>query len=301
MKSARFFITAVACLMAGALTASAQTDQKKQTFESFTSISITGDFDVTLTPDKEYTVTVTTDEALLPYVQVSVISRGLDISLAKLPKELRKKFKGKNAPSYKVAITAPEISSISLDDNVVLTAAAEIPARSLSVNLSGKSQIKKLECDVDGKASVVLGKNAAADVTLSADQLSVTASGSSSIRVTYDVAGFVALSAKNSALISTSGDSESVNITAEGSAKLSLSGTATDLLDVTGGGSASIDALHLAVPKAKVVLTGATLIEAATDALSMDLSGRSTLIFDKNPDLAIVSIKTSSVSHYSIR
>lgn len=290
------------CLMAGSLSASAQTDQKKQSFESFNSITINGDFDVTLTPDKEYTVSVTTDQALLPYVEVSVLSRNLDISVGKLPKELRKAFKGKSAPGYKIVITAPEISAISLDGNVVLTASAEMTARkNLSVTLGGKSQIKRLECDVDGKASVAMSKNATAELILSAEQLSIASSGSSALRVTYDVTGFVAMNAKNSALISATGESEDVTVVADGSAKLSISGTADGLLDVTGDGSASIDALHLAVKKAKAVLDGATLIEAATESLSMELSDRSTLIFDKTPELTIVSIKTSTVTHYTVR
>jgi len=292
---------AATALLFSDFSAAAQVDQKKQTYESFSSITVRNDFEATLTPGKEYSVTVTTEEDLLPYVQVSVVSRSLDISLAKLPKELKKKYKGKNAPSFKVDITAPEVASVSLEDNAVLTTASEVSAKQLTLSLGGKSRIRRFDAQVEGKASIMLAKSATGEVTLSADQLSVSASGSASLRVSYEVETLASFALKNVALISASGNSEKVNLSAEGSSKLSLSGTAKEQLDVNADGSASLDALHLSVPNAKVVMTGGTLIEAASETLSMDLSGRSSLVFDKNPVLTIVAIKTSSVSHYSIR
>ena len=69
----RYLITAVALLAAGILSltqASAQTTQKQQTFESFTGISVSGDFQVTLTPGTEYSAMLTVDEAVMRVLQL---------------------------------------------------------------------------------------------------------------------------------------------------------------------------------------------------------------------------------------
>ena len=297
----RYLITAVALLAAGILSltqASAQTTQKQQTFESFTGISVSGDFQVTLTPGTEYSAMLTVDEAVMPYVQCFVTSQILTVSVGKLPKEVKKLFKGKNKPTYILVVTAPQLGNITLKDNVTLMTTNNFTAGQLRIDLAGKSQIRHLTVEDASSADIVMSKNAIADLTLDADEIRTDISGSAQLRLNYNVET-LKVQGKNSALISANGEAGQTYIVAEGSAKISLNGLSEELLDVQGGGSADIDCLKLETKKANIVLTGATLIESATDEISVDLSGKSTLIFAGEPVVKIVSIKSSTMTRHS--
>lgn len=308
MKTKRYtsFLTA-ALLLLGGLFASqefsmAQSTQNRQTFESFTGISVSNDFVVTLNEGREYSATITVDEAFMPYVVCQVKNRTLTVAMNKVPRDVRKKFKGRNAPkvSFNVTITTPTLGEISLNDNAVLMSTTPFAAGDLFINMLGKSQIKHLEVDAGNSATISMAKNTMADLKISADLLNVSTVGSSSLRLVFDTAG-LNLTAKNNAILVAMGDTDALSLTADGSSKVTLSGTAAQPFEATCGGSCSVDALNMAVRKAIVVMTGGTLIEAASDFLSMDLSGRSTLIFDKTPEISIQSIKTSTVTPYSMR
>lgn len=296
----RYLITAVAILAAGVLSltqATAQTAQKQQTYESFTGISVSGDFQVTLTPGTEYSATLTVDEAVMPYVQCFVTSQVLTVSVGKLPKEVKKLFKGKNKPTYILVVTAPQLGNITLKDNVTLLTTNNFTAGQFRIDLSGKSQIRHLAVEDAASADIIMSKNAIADITIDADQVNTELSGSAQLRLAYNVES-IKFQARNSALIAATGEAGQTAIAAEGSAKVSVSGLSDDGLEVKGAGSANIDCLKLETRKADIVLTGATLVEAATDEISVDLSGRSTLVFDGDPLVKIVSVKTSTITRH---
>ena len=297
----RYLITAVALLAAGILSltqATAQTAQKQQTFESFTGINVSGDFQVTLTPGTEYATTLTVDEAIMPYVQCFVTGGVLSVTVGKLPKEVKKLFKGKNKPSYILVVTAPQLGNITLKDNATLMTTNNFTAGTFRLDLSGKSQVRHLTVVDAASADIIMSKNAIADLTIDADQVNAELSGSAQLRLNYNVET-LKVQSKNSALISANGDAGQTTIIAEGSSKISLDGLSEELLDVKGGGSANIDCLKLETKKANIVLTGATLVEAASEEISVELSGKSTLIFDNDPVVNVISIKTSTMTRYS--
>ena len=297
----RFFITAVALLAAGILSltqAAAQTTQKQQTFESFSGINISGDFQVTLTPGTEYAVTLTVDEAIMPHVQCFVTSGVLTVSVGKLPKEVKKLFKGKNKPTYILVVTAPQLGNIALKDNVTLMTTNNFTAGALRLDLTGKSQIRHLTVEDAASADIIMSKNAIADLTLDANQVNVEMSGSAQLRLNYNVES-LKIQSKNSALIAANGEAGQTTIVADGSSKISLTGLSEENIDVKGGGSANIDCLKLETRRANIVLTGATLVEAAKEEISVDLSGKSTLIFDNDPVVKVVSIRTSTMTRHS--
>ena len=298
----RYLIMAVAMCVAGIFSltqAAAQTAQKQQTFESFTGISVSGDFQVTLTPGAEYSATLTVDEAIMPYVQCFVTSQTLSVAVGKLPKEVRKLFKGKNKPTYILVVTAPQLGSITLKDNATLMATNNFTASQLRIDLSGKSQIRHLTVEDASAADIIMSKNAIADLTLDADVVKVDLSGSAQLRLNYNVET-LKIQGKNSALLSANGEAGQTFIVAENSTKISLNGLSETLLDVKGSGSANIDCLKLETKKANIVLTGATLVEAASEEITVDLSGKSSLIFDGDPLVKVISIKTSSMTRYSL-
>ncbi len=297
----RYLMTAVALLAAGILSltqATAQTAQKQQTFESFTGINVSGDFQVTLTPGTEYATTLTVDEAIMPYVQCFVTGGVLSVTVGKLPKEVKKLFKGKNKPTYILVVTAPQLGNITLKDNATLMTTNSFTAGTFRLDLSGKSQVRHLTVEDAASADIIMSKNAIADLTIDADQVNAELSGSTQLRLNYNVET-LKVQSKNSALISANGEAGQTTIVAEGSSKISLDGLSEELLDVKGGGSANIDCLKLETKKANIVLTGATLVEAASEEISVELSGKSTLIFDNDPVVNVVSIKTSTMTRYS--
>ena len=297
----RYLITAVALLAAGILSltqATAQTAQKQQTFESFTGINVSGDFQVTLTPGTEYSTILTVDEAIMPYVQCFVTGGVLSVTVGKLPKEVKKLFKGKNKPTYILVVTAPQLGNITLKDNATLMTTNNFTAGTFRLDLSGKSQVRHLTVEDAASADIVMSKNAIADLTIDADQVNAELSGSAQLRLNYNVET-LKVQSKNSALLSANGEAGQTTIVAEGSSKISLDGLSEELLDVKGGGSANIDCLKLETKKANIVLTGATLVEAATEEITVDLSGKSTLIFDNDPAVNVVSIKTSTMTRHS--
>ena len=297
----RYLITAVALLAAGILSltqATAQTTQKQQTFESFSGINVSGDFQVTLTPGTEYAVTLTVDEAIMPHVQCFVTSGVLTVSVGKLPKEVKKLFKGKNKPTYILVVTAPQLGNIALKDNVTLMTTNNFTAGALRLDLTGKSQIRHLTVEDAASADIIMSKNAIADLTLDANQVNVEMSGSAQLRLNYNVES-LKIQSKNSALIAANGEAGQTTIVADGSSKISLTGLSEENIDVKGGGSANIDCLKLETRRANIVLTGATLVEAAKEEISVDLSGKSTLIFDNDPVVKVVSIRTSTMTRHS--
>lgn len=296
----RNLIQAVALIAAGILslgTAQAQSAQKQQTFESFSSISVSGDFQVTLTPGSEYGATLSVDQACMPYVQCFVSSGTLIVTVGKLPKEVKKLYKGKNKPSYYVVITAPKLGGVSLSDNATLMGTGNFTADQFKLDLAGRSQVRHLTVEDAAAADVTMAKNTIAELNLDADRISVSTNGSSSLRLQFSAEN-LALQAHGSSTLSATGDTGTTALTADGSSKVSLSGNSEEGIAFSTSGSTSVDALACKTPKADVVMTGGTVVEAATEALKLELSGRSSLIFDHDPSIEIVSVKTSSINHY---
>lgn len=299
MRMKRMFLTLTAMLLA--LTVSAQSAQKQQTFESFNGISVSGDFEVTLSPGTEYSVLLTVDQAILPYVQCFVNTGTLYISVGKLPKEVKKLFKGRKAPkpAYYATITTPTVGTVTLADNVSLIGTSTFTAKQFALTLSGKSQVRHLSIEDATNAQVTMSKSAIAELNVDADVCQATLAGSASLRLTYNVEQ-LQLAAKGSTTLVAGGATGTANVSGDNSAKITLNGTAEELLEVRSSGG-SIDALNLQTRKAVITMNGGSLVESASDEIVVDLSGKSSVLFDHDPKITVVGIKTSSLQHYGNR
>ena len=95
------------------------------------------------------------------------------------------------------------------------------------------------------------------------------------------------------------GETLNASVTSSGSSRVTLKGKTSDL-NVTGSGLSSVDAINLKTSECTVKLTNSSkLYEAATETVHIDLAGNSTLVFDGDPVIDIINVKSSTIQRYS--
>ncbi|MCQ2146634.1 MAG: DUF2807 domain-containing protein [Bacteroidales bacterium] len=293
------------CMIAATLffsnAASAQTKEIEHEFSAFNAIEVSNAFEVTLVSGESHSAVLTVDGALAELAKAYVKGKTLYIDLDEknMSKETKALYKGKNAPVpvLKAVIRVPQISSITIAEDVVLGSAEPINAEKFTLSTSGSAQVKALSVNAD-KVTISSDKKSSINMTVSSNDIDVNTSGSSSFKLSYDCKD-LKMSTSGSSEVSVSGSSKNVSLSTAGSSKLTLAGQA-DNLDVKGAGSSNINAINLPVKDCSVVLSGScTVTENASNNLKMELSGNSTLIFNGDPKIDIVNIKSSTVQHYN--
>ena len=165
-----------------------QLEEKALPVGEFNALNVTGDFEVSLEKGA-CGVKVTTDKVLAPYLQVYVRARVLYISYdsKSVPKDVRKLFRGRNSPQpvFRAVVTLPDVSAISLSDDVSLNAKSQLSSTGLEINLTDKAQVKNLWVGVKGgDARVNMNKNALADLNLTADsRIDINTDGSAELKL----------------------------------------------------------------------------------------------------------------------
>ena len=180
-----------------AASAQAQTKEVTHDCDEFTAIDIAQDFDVILTQGDAYSITLTVDEVLSPYLSVHTQGKTLFVAFESksVPKDVQKLYKGAKAPKpmFHAVITMPVVEAITLSDNVVLnsTTPFECPDK-FELNLRDKAQIKLLTVSARS-ASLVLQKNASAVLNVTAENvLEVSTDNSAIVRLTSSAGELVA-------------------------------------------------------------------------------------------------------------
>lgn len=287
-------IIATVALGVAATTASAQLKEIVRE-HSFENIDVCENFEVTLVPADYYKEVITIDEPFYDYVQCYAKEGTLYIALAKVPKQVTKLYKGKNAPkpTFNVVISAPSFKSITLKDNAVLTATEVFEGESMSLNLSGKSQIKALSLQ-GSSVTANVSKNAMLNLTADADDIKLSSAGSSSSKVNFSC-DRLNLNGKNSSTISAVGETYETTVSTENSCKVVVSGESTNSLKVKSANSSNIDASALSTSTADVNLSNSSTVSVSSkDRLKMELNG-GTLYFGGEPIIEIVGIKSATV------
>ena len=289
-----------AALSAMALSLSAQTKNIQKEYSEFSVMEITDAFDVTLVPSDEYSAILTVDEVLESYVRAFVKGKTLYISLdtKSIPKELKKQMNSKNTPepTLKAVVRAPRLSSVILSDDAVFGITEPVNYDSFSLTAGGNSKVRAL--NVQGrKAELKLDKKANVTAKIVADDVDIKASGSAVLNL-EDESKNLNVESSGSAVITSTVTSRNVNLTPSGSSVLNLTGT-TDNLEIKGGGSSIVNAVNLTTPTTSVVLSNScTVTQSATKDLKVEMSGKSTLIYNNNPKFEIVLVKTSTIQKY---
>ncbi|MCR5004078.1 MAG: DUF2807 domain-containing protein [Bacteroidales bacterium] len=293
-------IFVLAALLATALSLSAQTKEIKKEYSAFSVMEVSNAFDVTLIPSEDYSAVLTVDEVLESYVQAFIKGKTLYITLdtKSIPKELKKQMNSKNtpAPVLKAVVRAPSVSSVILSDDTVFGIAEPIQVDKFSISASGNAKVKGLSIQAKS-ADVTLDKKAEANMKIAATTVNVNLSSSSKLTLEQEATNFNIQSSGSGELTST-GTSKAISATTSGSSVVTLNGS-TSSLEVKGSGSSNVNAVTLTTSNASVVLSNScTVTENASDAIKVEMSGKSTLIFNGNPKFDIVLVKTSTIQRY---
>ncbi len=200
MKTKNLLTVIILCITT--LTTVAQTDKitrkNIQIKENFTSVSISGGWDLMLSQDNKTEIIAETDEVYLANLIVEVKNKTLYI-YNKNNTIFRNIFKGKNTPQ-RIYITMPEINSLKASGGCDILTQTALKTDKLVISLSGGSDIKNLTlscnfliCNASGGSDVNIQKleTSACNLSLSGgsdaflsgkvNHLTINASGGSNV------------------------------------------------------------------------------------------------------------------------
>ena len=302
---------------------SAQLTDKDITVSEFNAVNVSDDFEVTVSRGT-YGVRLTVDKELAPYVEVYVRSKVLYISYDEkaVPKELKKQYRGKGAltPVFRVVAYTPELQAVTLSDNATLTGVEEFTAGEFELTMAGKSQVKNLSISATS-ARISMKKNAVATLNLKTDrgvevntdnsanlkltftgrELALTADGSSVIVADGGSTRSLNLSTGGSSQVSVISDTEKVEVTAEGSSKLTLTGKALEM-EVKGSRRSVVDAFAMPMEEVEANLSNSsTVTVSVSKKVSVNLVGGSSLFYSGSPVFEIEKIVKSTLAPYGTK
>ena len=297
-----------------------QLEEKTIPVGDFTGIEVADDFEVTLSSGP-CVARVTVDKMLSPYVQVYVRGKVLhiDYDSKSVPKDVRKLYKGRNAPKpvFRANVSLQELSSLTLAGNATLTCGDVIDCHlTTDIDLQDRAQLKNLtlktnaldldmkkqaqaavSIDALNKADVKTDGNSSLKATINAHDVVCTAAGSSeqAITATGENATF---SGSGSAQSSYTFTGEKAVVILGGSADMVLSGKG-DALSVRGEKTSTLEAAAFDCKEADVNLNGAVKANiTVSDSLDATLTGGSTLYYTGTPAFKIAKIVKSTLAPY---
>lgn len=301
ISSFKLIVSAIALIVSSAM-ASAQVKEISHDFSSFDSIDIDYDFHVNvIKTKKDYSVSVTVDDVLVEYVQTYVKSHTLYITLDKksLPSDIKKLYKGRksDAPTLNATVyMASDLCGLKMSGSSTLTVQDDIECKDFEASIDENAGISKLHVDAS-TFSISSDKKATANLVVYADEITVTSTGQSAINIVQDSQKFE-VNASGSSTVDAEGESLETVLKTTSSSKVIVMGK-TDNLAVKGEGLSNVDAINLQTGDCSVELSGnCKVTEAAKNSLHINMKGNSTLIFDGEPVIDIINIKSSTVSRY---
>ena len=303
---------------------SAQLTDKDIAVSEFNAVSVSDDFEVTVSRGA-CGVRLTVDKELAPYVEVYVRAKVLYISYDEnaVPKDLRKLYRGKGAltPVFRVVATLPELQEVSLSDNATLNGTAEFPAKDFVLTAAGKSQVKNLSVSASS-ARISMKKSAIANLTLRTDRgVEVNTDNSANLKLTFtgremaltaDGSSVVVadsslpteslnLATGGSSQVSVTADTNKLDLTTEGSSKLVLTGKAVEM-KVKGSRSSVVDAFAMPLETVEANLSNScTVTVSVSKWLKVNLVGGSALFYSGKPEFKIDQIVRSTLAPYGTK
>ena len=284
-------------LIASAFSAFAQTRTIEHEYSPFDGVVASNGFKVTIAQSDNYAAKLTVDDVLESYVQCYVKANVLYLGLddKNIPKEVKKMYKGKDAPepTLSAIVYIPILNSLTLNDNSQFFNTGTLSAENFSLFLNGTTAINNLN---------VVAKTAVLSVAKNAKLTNANVRTEGNIAVAGDGKGMMTLeyAAENldvnttgSADLVINGNAETVTVNSANSAKTAVSGDAKSLV-VSGKGT--VDASNLKVDEAKLNTNGATVKVNASKELELDLGKGSDVQYDGDPAIKIVKIQSSSVT-----
>ncbi|MBR4809385.1 MAG: DUF2807 domain-containing protein [Bacteroidales bacterium] len=298
MKKLLTTILAFAALGCGML--SAQAVQYSLDLAPFTTVEVSGPFEVSLVRGQQYRALISVLEPFKDYVVCSVSGGVLSIDLdeRKVPMEVRRQFRGKGTPDpvYSAIVYVPDlIQAVNLSGKAVLRDTEDLFDKSRTVfTLNDQASVKSLylsslifQLEMRGKST--------ADLTVSCRQTFVNVFGSSSLIMDeqtaeseYTLAGSAKARVKSK--------TTAFSVVAKANSSMTLVGTG-DGANYELSGTSEIDASLFEVSDADVRMTSVTRLSvAAANVLKVNLNGGSTLQFSGEPSVCIDNIRSASMT-----
>ena len=228
------------------ITGSGNLVTEEKSFADFTKVNAGSAFDVSITRDDEYSITITADDNLMEYVQVSMTGSTLTIDTDVMTL---------NRVTLRAEITMPDIDTLTLSGACRGTLTGFDTTEAFSCDISGASDLSfeditfgDITAGASGASSIdgaltcgdmVLGLSGASDADIDgqAADVTLTAEGASSAKLGgFTVANAsVNISGASRATIKTDGD---LNVNLSGASSLRYIGSpAVDVEGITGASS----------------------------------------------------------------
>ena len=295
-------LTVVTLFVAAAVTSFAQTRTVEHEYSEFDAVSISNGFKVTFSSGNgasAYSTKVTVDDALEGYVQCYVKARTLYIGLDEksIPKDLKKTYKGKNAPDpvLTAIVYVPTINSITLNDDSSFASSETLNSGDFKLDLSDNASISNLKV-VASKASISVRKKAKlSSINIKADDIAVKGDDDGGVTLEY-ASKSLSVDNAGSANLILNGETGNASVATAGGAQMSLSGKASSLKVTGKGNSSKVDASSFAVDDAMLSFSGADVMVNASKSLELELGKGASVNYAGDPDIKIVSIQNATVS-----
>lgn len=236
-------------------------------FNGFNKVEVSNAFEVEVTQGSEHSVSITANDNLFEYIEISKQGTILNISLR------RAQFID---ITTKVEITMPQLNDLELSGAAQATVSGFSSTENLNVKISGASSVKLLEMSIGDVKFDISGDSKAVGEMTASD-------------IEFDVSGASTVQIECSAV--------NINIYASGASNVQLGGSAGDI-EIDASGVSYVELTDLKVDNADVNLSSSSRGTVNLNGqLDVNLSGASKLYWLGNPVMG--NVKTTGASTLS--
>ena len=294
-------VSAVCFIAALGFASPADAKQRDVTPGTFTGIDVSDNFIVTVSRGASFSVTLNVDDALDDYVTCHVRNQVLILALdeKKVPKDIKANYKGKNgfSPVLNAYVTVPDyIQSVTVSGKATFSDFGDVLGGvSVNVSVSDQGTIKHMAIANSQTVSIKTENRSNAVISVEAESVILDQGGSSVVDLTQ-TSTTCEISVLGSGSLVVRGDCGELKYSAKGGVKTILNGSALKAI-YNCSGSTNTNASNLRCEEAAVTMNGiCSLSEAASQKLSINMSGSSSLTFAGEPVITIENIKSSTVT-----
>ena len=268
---------------------------------AFHCIELGGDFALDIEYGKQYRMRLSVEELFADYVMFSALDSTLAVTLdeRRVPTEVRRLFRGKEAPVFRVSVTMPEtLRSLELDGRSVLLSADDlvVDPDSFELRVTDNARVASLAFG-SGRVALTLDKKADVDMSVTCDSLSVSLAGTADLDLTHHTQ-VSAFETSGSSTLAVKGETGLLKLNSRGFSKSILNGEAP-VVRYKLANSSQVNATLLEVKRAFVEMSGlGSLTQAASEELSVDLSAGATVYFLNDPAIRVIYLKNASLIPY---
>lgn len=268
---------------------------------AFHSIELGGDFALDIEYGKQYRMRLSVEELFADYVMFSALDSTLAVTLdeRRVPTEVRRLFRGKEAPVFRVSVTMPEtLRSLELDGRSVLLSADDlvVDPDSFELRVTDNARVASLAFG-SGRVALTLDKKADVDMSVTCDSLSVSLAGTADLDLTHHTQ-VSAFETSGSSTLAVKGETGLLKLNSRGFSKSILNGEAP-VVRYKLANSSQVNATLLEAKRAFVEMSGlGSLTQAASEELAVDLSAGATVYFLNDPAIRVIYLKNASLIPY---